>query len=153
MRRTRTLLAILLAMTLALPVHTALAASGGPTPLEISVTEDSCGPWTTCGTAVGKLGHATVVTEVTGFAPLPSGCFSDTHTSTLTFEDGSALALDVSGELCPTFTGFRFTGLYSVDGGASTARFSGATGSGLVRASRDAGPIHATFRGQLTLTQ
>jgi hypothetical protein len=92
-------------------------------------------------------GKATVETTVTGFTPLPSGCFADTHTTTVDFKrDGNALVLDIVGTLCPTGgPNFTFSGTYSITGG--TGDFAGATGSGTVTSVRQDGPIDSEFAG------
>ena len=112
-------------------------------------TEEFCAPGVTCGTAVTSLGPATVRTVITSFFPLPSGCFHDEHTTTLTYADDSTLVLAIVGTLCP-FPVVRFTGTYSVAGG--TGQFIGATGSGFDRATRPAvGPIRSQLVGDLAL--
>ena len=124
-------------------------------PFAAVVTEDfsaACQPGATCGTAVTPYGSATILTVITAFSYLPSGCFSDEHTSTLTFADGSTLALAVAGTLCPTaFPNFKFKGTYSVASSVSSGRFGGATGAGLVRSIRENGPIHGVFLGAISL--
>lgn len=125
-----------------------VASASETMPFGAVITEDFCGRGVTCGTAVTLFGPATVRSVITSFTPLPSGCFSDHHTSTLTFADGSTLANAIVGTLCPTtFPNFRLKGTYSVTGG--TGRFAGATGSGFVKAFRENGPIHAVLVGTL----
>lgn len=124
-----------------------VASASETMPFGAVITEDFCEPGVTCGTAVTLFGRATVRSVITSFTPLPSGCFSDHHISTLTFADGSTLANAIVGTLCPTtFPNFRLEGTYSVTG---TGRFAGATGSGFVRAFRENGPIHAVLVGTL----
>jgi hypothetical protein len=126
-------------------------ASASDTRFSAAGTEDFCAPLTTCGTAATPFGNATVRTVITSFVPLPSGCFSDHHTSTLTFADESTLAIAIAGTLCPTssFPNFTLTGNYEVVGG--TDQFAGATGSGFARAFRENGPIHTLLVGTLSL--
>ena len=103
-----------------------------------------------CGTAKTKgFGKATIETVITSFAPLPSGCFADTHTSTLHFKrDDNSLVLDISGTLCPTGgPNFTFSGGYTVAGG--TGDFAGATGSGSATSVRQDGPIVEEFSGTI----
>lgn len=157
MRQIRLLLVTVALVSAGLFATVASASAPPAKPFAAAVTEDfspSCAPRATCGTAVTPYGSATVLSRITSFVRLPSGCFSDHHTSTLTFADGSTLALAVVGTLCPTdFLGnFRFSGSYSVPQGLSTGRFSEATGSGLVLAFRNNGPIHAVFVGTISLS-
>ena len=125
-----------------------IASAADRTPFVAVVTEEFCGPVTTCGTALTSAGRATVGTVITSFDPLPSGCFADSHTTTLTYDDSSTLAIAISGTLCPTaFPNFRLTGTWTVAGG--TGRFAGATGSGVVGSFRQNGPIHAVIVGTM----
>lgn len=146
------LLMSVLAITALVSSTAGASATPARTPYTAAVTEEFCGPGVTCGTAVGNFGPATVSSVITYFAWVPaSGCFSDHHTSTLSFSDGSQLVLAVVGELCPTRGGnFTFSGSYAV-AGESTGLFSGATGSGSVQALRENGPIHAVFQGSIAL--
>lgn len=156
MRQIRLLLVTVALVSAGLFATVASASAPPAKPFVAEVTEDfspSCAPRATCGTAfVTPYGPATVLSRITRFVRLPSGCFSDHHTSTLTFRDGSTLALAVVGTLCPTdFLGnFMFSGSFSVLPELSTRRFSEATGSGLVSAFRDNGPIHAEFVGTIS---
>ena len=133
--------------TVAAAFTVAPAASAESVRFAAAGTEEFCAPGVTCGTASTRYGHATVRTVITFFAPLPSGCFRDEHTSTFTFDDGSTLVVAISGTLCPTnfFPNFSFTGTYEIVGG--TGQFAGATGTGLVRALRENGPIHTLLFG------
>ena len=156
MRQIRLLLVTVALVSASLFAGVASASAPPAKPFVAEVTEDfspSCAPRATCGTAfVTPYGPATVLSRITRFVRLPSGCFSDHHTSTLTFRDGSTLALAVVGTLCPTFfhRNFMFSGSFSVLPELSTRRFSEATGSGLVSAFRDNGPIHAEFVGTIS---
>lgn len=106
-----------------------------------------------CGTATTNLkqhGTALTTTVITGFTRLPSGCFSDRHTTTFAFgdEDSSTLVADVSGMLCPTGgPNFTFTGTYAVAGG--TGEFDDASGHGSVIGGRQNGPVVSRFLGSL----
>ena len=77
-----------------------------------------------CGSATTNLKRyraASTTTVITGFSPLPSGCYVDTHTTTLAFADReqSTISLDIVGVLCPTGGGnFTFSGTYAVSRGA-----------------------------------
>lgn len=132
----------------------ASAAVPRTTPFVAVVSEDfspSCAV-DTCGTAVTRYGPATVSTVITVFEWLSGDCFIDQHTSTLSFADGSNLALDIAGTFCVTDESFnfRFSGTYTVSQALSTGRFSGAAGSGRVAAFRINGPIHAVFAGTVS---
>lgn len=151
MRRIAVLTAMLTIVFAAVAVAIAPVASASESSAFAAViTEDFCAPATTCGTAVGSLGPATVRSVITKFFRLPSGCFHDEHTTTLTQEDGSSVAFAIVGTLCQTTApNFRLTGTYAVAGG--TGRFTGATGTGFIRAFRENGPIHALAVGTLVL--
>lgn len=108
---------------------------------------DLCGSATT---NLKKRGSALTTTVITGFAPLPSGCFSDSHETTLAFADkkNSTLVLGISGELCPTGGGnFTFTGTFTVSGG--TGKFKRATGQGTIAGARQNGPVVSRLSGVL----
>ena len=109
-------------------------------------TADLCGTVKTHG-----FGKGTVETVITGFAPPPSGCFADQHTTTLFLKrDADSLVLDIDGALCPTGgPNFTFSGTYTVAGG--TGDFAGATGSGSVASTRQDGPIATGLSGALQL--
>ncbi|MCC6267490.1 MAG: hypothetical protein IT300_07970 [Dehalococcoidia bacterium] len=147
--------ALAAAMLFATLPFTAFEVSARPPahrPLVAAITEDFCGPWITCGDSHGTFGPATVESVITGFEPLPNGCFYDTHTTTLTFADASELALDIVGQLCPTEgSNFRFLGTFSVATDGNSGRFTGATGAGSVLAFRENGPIHGLLIGRISL--
>lgn len=145
MSRTRTvavLLAIVGAAVVAVP-----SAPASQRSFFASITEEFCGQGETCGTALTTVGPATAHTVITNFFPLPAGCFHDEHTTTLSF-GASTLAVGIVGTLCPT-TGQNFTFLGAFRVVSGTGRFAGATGSGLDRASRNDGPVHAALSGTL----
>lgn len=106
----------------------------------------------TCGTATADdFGRATVETFLTGWARLPSGCFADSHTSTLTFRDGGdSLVIDITGTLCGTGgRNFVLDGSFAISGG--TGRFAGATGGGSLYGVRQNGPIVEDLAGRIIL--
>ena len=103
-----------------------------------------------CGTATTNRGDASLTTVITSFAPLPSGCFADSHTTVLTFrgEHHDTVSFDISGTLCPTGgPNFSFSGKYKVAGG--TGEYRKARGSGDVIGARQNGPIHTQLTGTL----
>jgi len=101
-----------------------------------------------CGTAtVPGIGTATVGTVITTFDPLPSGCFHDEHTTTLSFAT-STLVVAISGTLCPTNgSNIFFVGTYGVAGG--TGEFAHASGAGIDIAVRQDGPVVSRLVGVL----
>jgi hypothetical protein len=146
---------ILLVLLVAAPVQ-----AGPPGTFRASITEeftatdcfdpalppaaDLCGSAKTRGQ-----GKATTETVVTVFDPLPSGCFFDAHTTTLTFKhERGTLVLDIEGTLCPTGGGtFTFAGMYVVVSG--TGEYVGATGDGTIVGGRQDGPVESDLSGSL----
>jgi hypothetical protein len=133
----------------------------GARPFQISVTEDfwflGCPDGVdpnlvdTCGTATGHpFGQALVGTIITGFSPLPSGCFRDSHTSTFDYGSKGTLVVEITGDLCPAGgRNFNLLGGYRITGG--TGIFADARGEGAVFASRENGPIHSDLDGLIQL--
>jgi hypothetical protein len=155
MRRTVVLPVILLAFLVVAPVQ-----AGPPGTFRASITEeftatdcfDSALPPAAdlCGSAKTRgQGKAITETIVTVFDPLPSGCFHDVHTTTLTFKhDRGTLVLDIGGTLCPTGGGnFTFAGTYAVASG--TGKYVGATGDGTIVGARQDGPVESDLTGSL----
>ena len=153
MKRIRGLLVFVALVSVGLFATVASASAPSPKTFAAEVTEDfspSCS--FTCGAAIATpYGPAVVFSELTDFF-WEGPCFHDEHTSMLTFRDGSTLVLAVVGALCPTdyLGNFTFSGSFSVLPQLSTRRFGGATGSGLVSALRDNGPIRAEFVGTIS---
>jgi hypothetical protein len=122
-------------------------AAGSARPFLATSTEEFCAQNETCGPALTTFGPATVRTLIIVFFPLPSGCFHDAHNSTFSV-GASKLTVAIVGVLCPVSgQNFRFAGAFRVTGG--TGRFAGVRGTGLARASRNDGPIHAVLSGTL----
>jgi hypothetical protein len=155
MRSNRVALVALLALLVAAPTQAA-----PPETFRASITEeftqtdcfDPAQPPAAdlCGTAkTHGQGKAITATNVTVFDPLPSGCFRDVHTTTLTFkQDRGSLVLDIDGTLCPTGGGnFTFDGTYAVAGGTGT--YAGATGEGTISGGRQDGPVISDLTGSL----
>ena len=159
-RFVRLLAAALVAAILVSPLVLS-ADQGSARPFHVNLTEefsffgcpDGVDPngVDTCGTArAHPFGYALVGTLITGFTPLPSGCFHDLHTTTLDFGAKGQLVIDIDATLCPTGgDNFELLGQYLITGG--TNLFSDATGEGLVVASRNEGPIDSELVGLIRL--
>ena len=157
------LLFLTLAASITWTPTSARADEGGVRPFEVEVVEDfsflgcpdSVDPDAvdTCGTAKGHpFGPADVGTIITGFRRLPTGCFRDTHTTTLDFGPKGSLVVDIDGTLCPAGgRNFNLSGRFTVSGG--TGIFIDANGQGSVTAFRDNGLIHSTLDGVIALRQ